>query len=347
MANSKAEKKLTPVGQFGEFGLIKHLTKDWQHYNRSTIKGVGDDAAVIDAGEQYTVVSTDLLVEGIHFDLMYVPLKHLGYKSVIVNLSDIYAMNATPKQITVSIAMSSRFTVEALEQLYEGIETACRLYGVDLVGGDTSSSKKGMMISITAIGVVDKDKVVYRSGAKEGDAVFMSGDLGGAYLGLQLLEREKQIFLENPEIQPSLDKQEYLIGRQLKPEARKDIIDILDGMEILPTSMIDISDGLSSDVLHICEQSKVGCHIFEENLPLAEGTFNMALKFNINPITCVLNGGEDYELLFTVKQEDAPRLRDTFGISEIGKIVSASEGKKLISKSGNTYDLLAQGWQHH
>ncbi len=293
------------------------------------------------------VVSTDLLVEGIHFDLMYTPLKHLGYKAVVVNLSDIYAMNATPRQITVSIAISSRFTVEALEELYGGIAAACQHYKIDLIGGDTSSTLKGMVISITAIGDAHPDQITYRNTAQIGDAICVSGDLGAAYLGLQILEREKRLYLENPTIQPDLEEQSYLIGRQLKPEARHDIISLFAKHHIKPSAMIDISDGLSSDLLHICTQSGVGCRIVEEYIPIHTDTLDVSAQFQLAPITCMLNGGEDYELLFTVNPHDAATIeQDLYGIAVIGHIVPADEGYHIISRGGNEHRLVAQGWKH-
>jgi thiamine-monophosphate kinase len=306
------QKKVTPVSALGEFGLIEHLTRDLQKVNSSTVKGVGDDAAVIDNQGKQIVVTTDLLVEGIHFDIMYTPLKHLGYKSVVVNLSDIYAMNAEPKQITVSLAISSRYTVEALDELYEGIKLACKHYKVDLVGGDTTSSLKGLIISVTAIGEANTEDLVYRSGAKEGNLVCVSGDLGGAYLGLQILEREKRIYLEHPDVQPELENADYLIGRQLKPEARKDVIQFFKEMNLKPTAMMDLSDGLSSDIFHLCKQSGVGCELNETMIPVSEDAYNMALKFNLDPVTCALNGGEDYELMFTIEAEDETKLFNYF-----------------------------------
>lgn len=344
--NQVSKQKLTPVSQLGEFGLINKIAKTARIRQASTLKGIGDDAAVITNQEEVTVVSTDLLVEGIHFDLMYTPLKHLGYKAVVVNLSDIYAMNANPTQITVSIAISSRFTVEAIEELYDGIFTACSHYNVDLIGGDTSSTLSGMVISITALGTAKKDKVIYRDTAQEGDYICVTGDLGAAYLGLQLLEREKQIFLETPDAKTDLENQDYLVGRLLKPEARKDMLDILESYSITPTSMLDISDGLSSDLIHICKASKVGCQVFEENIPLHQDTVNMAKKFKISPITCALSGGEDYELLFTIKEADKEKIADLVGITILGKITNVAEGYTLYTKGGKAYDLIAQGWKH-
>jgi thiamine-monophosphate kinase len=297
-------------------------------------------------GKQKVVVSTDLLVEGIHFDMMYTPLKHLGYKAVVVNLSDIYAMNARPKHITVSLAISSRFTVEALEEIYEGVLHACKVYNVDLVGGDTTSSLKGLIISVTAVGYANEEKLVYRNGAKVGDLIAVTGDLGAAYLGLQLLEREKRIFLEDQNITPDLESEKYLVGRQLKPEARKDIIDFFEDINLQPTSMIDVSDGISSDILHICSQSKVGCEIFEDELPIVEETAERALTFNLDPTTCAMNGGEDYELLFTIDEADETKLADVPGISIIGKIVEKEDGCLLVTKGGNRVAITAQGWNH-
>lgn len=340
------EIKTTSVEKLGEFGLIERLTKKFETKNSSTIKGIGDDAAVLTHGTLKTIVSTDLLVEGVHFDLMYMPLVHLGYKAVVVNLSDIYAMNATPKQITVSIAISSKFSVEALDELYEGIYHACEKYGVDLVGGDTTSSVKGLIISVTAIGEAKEDDVVYRNGAKEGDLICVTGDLGAAYLGLQLLEREKQVFLENPNGEPQFDGGDYLVERQLKPEARKDILEFFEEMSLKPTSMMDVSDGLSSDMMHICKQSGVGCELHESRIPIAEDTYNMALNFSMDPINCALNGGEDYELLFTIESADETKITDNPNISVIGQITRKEEGMLLLTKGGNKFALKAQGWNH-
>jgi thiamine-monophosphate kinase len=339
-------KKVTPVGELGEFGLIAHLTKGFETQNVSTIKSVGDDAAVLDHGSKKTVISTDLLVEGVHFDLMYTSLKHLGYKSVIVNISDIYAMNATPKQITVSLAISSKFSVEALDEFYAGIKLACDKYKVDLVGGDTTSSVTGLVISVTAIGEADEQDLVYRNGAKEGDLICISGDLGAAYLGLQILEREKQIFLEHPEVQPELENSQYLIERQLKPEARRDIIAYFKEANLKPTAMMDLSDGLSSDIRHICQQSNLGCEISDTELPIHQDTYNTALEFNIDPTTCALSGGEDYELLFTIEPEDETKIMDDGVISIVGRMTKAEGGCVLVTKAGNRYPLKAQGWKH-
>lgn len=338
--------KRTDVNTLGEFGLIDHLTKTNEAKHPSTLLGVGDDAAVLDYGGKPVVVSTDMLLEGIHFDLMYSPLKHLGYKSVAVNISDICAMNALPRQITVSIAISNRFSVEALEELYEGIYTACRNYDVDLVGGDTNSSLKGLVLSITALGTAQKEKLTYRSGAKSGDILCVTGDLGAAYLGLQILEREKQLWQSNPEIQPDLEEQAYLIGRQLKPEARTDMVKLFDKAGLVPTSMIDISDGLASEILHICKASGTGALIEEAKVPLKDEAQLMALKFKLDPITCALSGGEDYELLFTADPKDLPIIRTMPGIFIIGEITDASQGVNLQTVNGNIHEITAQGWKH-
>jgi len=340
------EQKRTEINEYGEFGLIEHLTKDFGLVNKSTLKGIGDDAAVIQTGDSLTVVSTDLLVEGIHFDLLYFPLKHLGYKAVVVNLSDIYAMNATPKQITVSIAISNRFSVEALEDLYAGIKSACDHYGIDLVGGDTTSSRKGLIISITAIGEAEKEKLTYRSGAKPGDLICLTGDVGAAFLGLQIMEREKQLYLSSPGIQPDLEEQKYLVGRQLKPEARKDMIEVFAKSKLVPTAMIDVSDGVSSDLMHICKQSGVGCYIEETGVPIHRDAKLMALKFKLDPITCGLNGGEDYELLFTIDPKDLEKTKLLPDIFIMGEITEKSEGIKFHTNGGKILDLEAQGWKH-
>jgi thiamine-monophosphate kinase len=334
----------TEISSLGEFGLIEHLTRNIELQNASSIVGVGDDAAVIDHFGKQTVITTDLLIEGVHFDLMYTPLKHLGYKSVIVNLSDVYAMNATPTQITMSLGISNRFGVEALDEFYEGVYAACEKYGVDLIGGDTASSQKGFIISVTAIGEVTPDKYVMRSGAKNGDLVCVSGDLGGAYIGLLFLEREKQIYLENPAIQPDLEGESYVVGRLLKPEAGKNIIDFFAEHSITPTSMMDISDGLSSEILHICKESNVGCVLYEEKIPVAEETKKAAFKFEIDPTACALSGGEDYELLFTIPQSDHEKIVLSEEISVVGYITDAEEGAKIITKGNNTFPITAQGW---
>lgn len=334
----------TEIDSLGEFGLIKHLTDNNISKNESTVKAVGDDAAVIRSGDHLKVVSTDFLIEGVHFDLSYMPLKHLGYKAVVVNLSDIYAMNASPKQITVSIAFSNRFSVEAIEELYKGIYMACTNYGVDLVGGDTSASKQGLILSITAIGEVKEDKIVYRSGSNENDLLVVSGDLGGAYMGLQLLEREKSVFIENPKIQPDLDGNDYVLERQLKPEARIDIINLLEKMDVKPTSMIDISDGLASEIIHLCDQSGLGANVYDEKIPIDPMTYERARDFNLDPGVVALNGGEDYELLFTVKQEDYDKIKGNPNLTVIGHMTNKDSGVQLIAKNGTQHELSAQGW---
>jgi thiamine-monophosphate kinase len=334
----------TEISSLGEFGLIEHLTKNIELQNASSIVGVGDDAAVIDHFGKQTVITSDMLVEGVHFDLMYTPLKHLGYKSVIVNLSDIYAMNATPTQIILNIAISNRFSIEALDEFYNGVYTACEKYGVDLIGGDTSSSQKGFIISVTAVGEVTPDKYVKRNTAKQGDLVCVSGDLGGAYIGLLFLEREKRIYLENPNIQPDLESESYVIGRLLKPEARKDIIEFFEKEKITPHSMMDISDGLSSEILHISNQSDLGCVIYEERLPIADEMKNAAYKFQIDPTACALSGGEDYELLFTVDQNDYDKIKLNEDISVIGYMTEREKGTNIITKGDSTYPITAQGW---
>ena len=334
----------TEISSLGEFGLIDHLTKNIEHHNASTILGVGDDAAVIDHFGKQTVITTDLLVEGVHFDLMYTPLKHLGYKSVVVNVSDIYAMNATPTQIIMSIAISNRFSVEALEEFYDGVYVACEEYGVDLVGGDTTSSQKGFVISVTALGEVAPDKFVKRSTAKVSDLICVTGYLGGAYLGLLLLEREKKIFLETKGVQPDLENRDYIVGRLLKPEARKDIIEFFEKENIIPTSMMDISDGLSSEVLHVCKQSKVGAVIYEDKLPIHPDAKEFAYKLELDPTACALSCGEDYELLFTISQTDYDKVKDVIGIRVIGYVTDESEGANILTKGGNKHKLTAQGW---
>lgn len=334
----------TEIESLGEFGLIEHLTKNNETTQAGTILSVGDDAAVIDQFGRQSVISTDMLLEGIHFDLMYTPLKHLGYKSVVVNLSDIYAMMATPTHITLSIGLSNKVSVEALEEFYEGVYAACEQYNVDLIGGDTSSSKTGLVISVTAIGEVAPDKYVTRAGAKENDLICVSGDLGAAYLGLQLLEREKKIFLENPKVQPDLQNQKYVVGRILKPEPRADIVEWLQEQRIVPTSMIDVSDGLSSELLHICNKSDVGCVLYEDKLPVHDDVRTMAMEFGVGTAACALNGGEDYELLFTVRQEEYEKVARNNDISVIGYITNKGEGAHLITKGGNKHKLTAQGW---
>lgn len=334
----------TEIASLGEFGLIEHLTRENETVNAGTLLSVGDDAAVIDHFGKQTVVTTDLLLEGIHFDLIYTPLKHLGYKAVAVNLSDLCAMMATPTHITVSVGISNRFSVEALDELYSGIYAACERYSVDLVGGDTSSSGKGLVISVTAIGEIHTDKFVTRSGAKPNDLICVSGDLGGAYLGLQLLEREKKIFLEHPDMQPELSTHTYCIGRQLKPEPRTDIVSFLQEAGIVPTSMIDISDGLSSDILHICRKSGVGCVIHDDKIPIHNDSRAAADELNLSAVTCALNGGEDYELLFTVSQSDFEKVSKHPDISIIGYITEEEKGALLQTKAGPTHKLTAQGW---
>ena len=339
-------KERTEIAALGEFGLIDHLTKNAEVQNASSLLGVGDDAAVIDHFGKQTVITTDLLLEGVHFDLTYTPLKHLGYKAVIVNLSDIYAMNAIPTQIVLGLGFSNRFSLEALEEFYDGVYTACSNYGVDLVGGDTSSSQKGLVISVTAIGEVSPNNFVRRSTAQKGDLLCVSGDLGGAYVGLLFLEREKKIFIESPGVQPDLEGEAYVIGRLLKPEARKDIIEFLAKEGIQPTSMIDVSDGLGSEILHICKQSRVGCVLYEEKIPINEQMRRAAFKFEIDPTTCALSGGEDYELLFTMAQAEYDKIVLNEQISVIGYMTEESAGAKIITKGGSEHPITAQGWNH-
>jgi thiamine-monophosphate kinase len=334
----------TPLNTLGEFGLIDHLTANIKTNHKSTIKGIGDDAAVLIHDSKNIVVTTDLLVEGVHFDLSYMPLKHLGYKAVVVNLSDVYAMNANATQITVSIAVSNRFPLEALEELYAGIETAANVYNVDVVGGDTTSSKSGLLISITALGEVNKDDVVYRKGAKPNDLLVVTGDLGAAYLGLQVLEREKEVFKVNPNSQPDLDMYSYLIERQLKPEARKDIVKLLKDLDVKPTSMIDISDGLSSEIMHLCKQSKVGCDLYENKIPLDPLVISTCEEFNIDSTTIALNGGEDYELLMTISQEDFPKIKANPNLTVVGYITEQSVGMHLVTRADTKIPIKAQGW---
>jgi len=337
-------KEKTNIEELGEFGLIDHLTKNIKLTQSSTIKGIGDDAAVLDFKGKRALVSTDMLLEGIHFDLAYTPLKHLGYKAIQVNLSDIYAMNGTASQVTVSLGISSKFPLEAVEELYEGIYLACEKYNIDLVGGDTTSSKQGLVISVTSIGYADEKDVVYRNTAEEGDLICVSGDLGGAYTGLQLLEREKLVYLENPNIQPDLEGKDYIIERQLKPEARKDIIDLLKDIGIKPTAMIDISDGLASEILHICRQSDKGCNLYEDKIPLDPMTYETAREFNLDPTVCALSGGEDYELLFTIKQADYDKIKLQMDITIIGHITEPSAGCNLVTRTGVVHEIKAQGW---
>ncbi len=336
----------TELASLGEFGLIDRINGRFKNKNPSTLKGIGDDAAIIKSGDKVMLVSTDMLMEGVHFDLSYMPLEHLGYKAVAVNVSDIAAMNGIPTQITVGIGLSNRFSLEAIDALYEGIRMACENYKVDLVGGDTTSSASGLAISITVIGEADPEKVSLRSGAKKGDILCVTGDLGGAYVGLQVLEREKQVFKANPDMQPNLGSYDYLVKRQLKPEARMDIIHELRDLGIVPTSMIDVSDGLASDLFHICRQSGLGAKIYEDKLPLDTLTYNTAVEFGLDPIVCALNGGEDYELLFTIGQADFEKLKNHMDIHFIGYMTEAAEGKHLVTKRGNAVALKAQGWQH-
>ncbi|WP_316834085.1 thiamine-phosphate kinase [Pedobacter nutrimenti] len=337
-------KERTDLAELGEFGLIKHLTDHFKIQHESSVKGIGDDAAVLSFGDKQTLVSTDLLLEGVHFDLAYVPLMHLGYKAVQVNLSDIYAMNGIARQITFSIGLSSKFPLEAVEEIYKGVELACNKFNIDLIGGDTSSSKQGLVISVTSIGYADQQDICYRNGAGEGDLLCVSGDLGGAYVGLQILEREKQIFLENPNIQPDLEGKDYIIERQLKPEGRRDIVDLLSQMKIKPTAMIDVSDGLASEIFHLSEQSGVGCTIYEDKLPVDPMTYETARELGLDPTVCALNGGEDYELLFTIKQADYERLKHDVDITVIGHMTDKNSGCKMISKSNVVHELKAQGW---
>ena len=338
------ETNRTEISTLGEFGLIKHLTENIKLQNPETKYGVGDDAAVLEFNNQQTLVTTDLLMEGVHFDLIYTPMKHLGYKAAIVNFSDIYAMNGTPKQITVSLAVSKRFCIEDLELFYEGLQLACQLHGVDIVGGDTTSSVTGLAISITCIGVANKEEVVYRNGAKETDLICVSGDLGAAYMGLQLLEREKAVFEGQKEVNPDFSGKEYLLERQLKPEARKDIIEALKKEGICPTAMMDISDGLSSELMHICTQSNVGCRVYEERIPIDYQTAVMAEELNMNVTTCALNGGEDYELLFTVPLTSHDKVAAMKGVKVIGHITKPELGLGLITRDGQEFELKAQGW---
>lgn len=339
----------TELSAFGEFGLIDRIASHVQLGQATSIKGIGDDAAVVAAqtaasGEvEHQVVTTDMLVEGVHFDLGYVPLKHLGYKAIVVNLSDVYAMNATPRQVVVGVALSNRFPVEAVDELYEGMLLACRNYGVDLVGGDTTSSLSGLVISVTAIGTVAKDEVVYRSGARDKDLLVVSGDLGGAYMGLQVLEREKAVFKDSG-AQPDLEGHDYILERQLKPEARRDIIDLLKKLDVRPTSMIDVSDGLASEALHIARASGLGVRIYDEKLPIDPTTYSAARDFNLDPSTCALNGGEDYELLFTVAQSDFEKVKGNPSLSIIGHMMDAASGYHLVDKQGGLHELKAQGW---
>lgn len=342
-----SEDKRTELEQLGEFGLIEKLTSNFSNTQDSTIYGVGDDAAVIAKNDkEVTLISTDMLLEGVHFNLMYMPLKHLGYKAVVVNLSDIYAMNGTPEHITVSIGVSNRFPAEALEELYEGIKKACDIYKVDLIGGDTTSSLTGLVISITAVGSAPKDDVVYRSGAKENDLLIATGDLGAAYMGLQILEREKEVYKANPDIQPDLDGFDYLLERQLKPEARKDVIQFLKELDVKPTAMIDISDGLASEIFHICNSSKLGCHLYNDKIPIDTTVSTTAIDFNLDPVTCALNGGEDYELLFTISQTDYEKIKGNPHMTIVGHMVDEAAGVYLVDSNNSLVPLRAQGWNH-
>ena len=336
----------TSLSELGEFGLIDHLTKNLKVKHSTTVKGIGDDAAVLDFKNEQVVVTTDLMIEGVHFDLSYVPLKHLGYKAVVVNLSDVYAMNAMATQVTVSIAVSNRFPLEALEELYAGIETAAKIYNIDVVGGDTTSSTKGLLISITALGKADAKKVVYRNQAKPKDLLVVSGDLGAAYMGLQVLEREKEVFKVNPQNQPDLSPYTYLIERQLKPEARKDIVELLEKLGVKPTSMIDISDGLSSEIIHLCTQSKVGCVLYETKIPIDPALISTCEEFDIDSTTVALNGGEDYELLFTMSQEDYDKIKGNPNLSVIGYMVEEREGIHLMTRAETKIPIKAQGWKN-
>ncbi|HEX8270387.1 MAG TPA: thiamine-phosphate kinase [Flavobacterium sp.] len=334
----------TSLGQLGEFGLIEHLTKNFEVTQPSTVKGIGDDAAVLDFKDKNIVISTDLLIEGVHFDLSYMPLKHLGYKAVVVNISDICAMNAKATQITVSVAVSNRFPLEAMEELFAGITLAANEYKVDVIGGDTTSSQKGLIISITAIGEADESELVYRNGAKENDLLVVTGDIGAAYMGLQVLEREKQVFQVNPNSQPDLDAYTYIIERQLRPEARKDIRTLLYALDVKPTSMIDVSDGLSSEIIHLCKQSNVGCNLYEEKLPLDPQLISVCEEFNIDSTTVAINGGEDYELLFTIAMEDFEKIKGNPHVSIIGHMTNADEGIHLITRANTKIPLKARGW---
>ncbi|MEM6720570.1 MAG: thiamine-phosphate kinase [Bacteroidota bacterium] len=343
MLKDKNEQR-TSLASLGEFGLIDHLTANFKITQSSTVKGIGDDAAVLDFESKKVVVSTDLLVEGVHFDLSYMPLKHLGYKAVVVNVSDIYAMNAKATQVTISIAVSNRFPLEALEELYAGIQLAAKMYNVDVIGGDTTSSTKGLLISVTAIGEVEAEKIAYRNGAKENDLLVVTGDIGGAFLGLKVLQREKSVFEVNPNNQPDLDMYSYIIERQLKPEARKDIPPLLQDLEVKPTSMIDISDGLSSEIMHLCKQSRVGCNLYEDKIPLDPQVISTCEEFNLDSTMVALSGGEDYELLFTISQEDYPKIKANPNLTVIGHITQESEGIHLVTRANTKIPLKAQGW---
>lgn len=339
-------KETTNISELGEFGLIEHLTKQFKITKPETKLSVGDDAAVVQMSDKQQVVSTDMFVENIHFDMMYSPLVHIGYKCISSAISDICAMNAKASQVLISVAMSSKYTLQAVEELYTGIRAACEKYDVELIGGDTSSSVIGMCINVTVLGYAQESKIVTRSGAKEGDLLCVSGDLGGAYMGLQILEREKQVFLANKEMKPDLEGKDYIVGRQLRPEARKDIIDLFEELDIQPTAMIDISDGLSSEVFHLCKHSNIGMKVYEDKLPIDQQTYDTAIEFNLGPTTCAMNGGEDYELLFTVPQASFDKIKNSMDISIIGYCTAPHEGKELITKSGNVVPLEAQGWEN-
>ncbi len=343
MLKNKPQER-TSIEELGEFRLIEHLTKSFSVQQKTTVKGIGDDAAVLDFKGKKTVLSTDLLIEGVHFDLSYMPLKHLGYKAVMVNLSDIYAMNAMATQIMVSIAVSNRFSLEALEELYEGIALAAKKYNIDLIGGDTTSSKTGLLVSITAIGEAEEKEIAYRNGARPNDLLVITGDLGGAYMGLQVLEREKEVFKVNPNSQPDLEPYSYIVERQLKPEARKDVVELLGKLEVRPTAMIDISDGLSSEILHLCKQSDVGCNLYEDKIPLDPTVISACEEFKIDSTMVALNGGEDYELLFTVDQKEFPKIKENPNFTVIGHITDKNEGSSLISRANTKIPLTARGW---
>ena len=344
MVNKKSKTQLTKLSELGEFEVINHITKNFKIKNKSTVHGIGDDAAILDFQNEKVLVSSDMLIEGVHFNLSYMPLKHLGYKAVVTNLSDIYSMNAVCTQITVNIAVSNRFTLESLDELYLGIHAACQKYGVDLVGGDTTSSNKGLIISITSFGSIKSKSIVKRSGAKHNDLIVVSGDIGSAYMGLQVLEREKEVFVVNPRNQPDLTQYKYLIQRQLKPEARKDIIDFFQSVDLKPTSMIDISDGLSSEIKHICNKSNVGCNIYEDKIPVSDELISSCEEFNLNSTTVALSGGEDYELLFTIDQKDFDKIKNNPDFSVIGHIISKNDGINLVTKAQQKIPIKSMGW---